>query len=101
MDTQNNIEQAIEEKVTELMELIKKVGGHAIVMANHKDIESGRSCLYGSRLHLIDLVMSSAKGDKDFLNILKVALNFMEDDQTTKATEATEAEVPPTTTLPS
>ena len=95
MDTQNNIEQAIDEKVTELTELIQKIGGYAIVMASHQDIRRVRSSLLGPRLHLINLVISFAKGDKDFLNILKIALDLMEDDQTTKAG------VPPTTTLPS
>lgn len=101
MDTQNNIEQVIDQKVTELMELIGKIGGYAIVAASHKDIGRVRTSLYGSRLHLIDLVVSFAKGDKDFLNILKIALSLMEDDQDTEAPEAPEAKVLPTTTLPS
>lgn len=98
MDTQNNIEQAIVQASSEFMERIKKTGGYAIVMASHEDIGRVRTSLYGSRLHLIDLVMTFAKGDKDFLNVLKVALILMEDDQTP---EAPEAEVLPTTTLPS
>ena len=67
-------------------------------MASHNDIRRVRSILYGSRFSLINLIISVAKGDKDFLKILKAVLLLMEDDQ---ATEATEAEVLPTTTLPS
>lgn len=98
MNTQNNIEQAIDEKVSELSDLIEKIGGYAIVMASHNDMRRVRSTLYGRRFDLIDLVVSFAKGDKDFLDILKVALILMEDDQDT---EATDTEVLPTTTLPS
>ena len=101
MDTQNNIKQTIDEKVTEFTKFIEEIGGDAIVVASHNDIGWGRSALYGSRLNLIDLVMSSAKADKDILNILKIALSLMEKDQTTEATGATKAEVLPTTTLPS
>ena len=98
MDTQNNIEQVIDQKVSELSDLIEKIGGYAIIMASHNDIRRVRSTLYGSRFSLINLVTSVAKGDKDFLKILKAVLLLMEDDQDT---EATEAEVLPTTTLPS
>ena len=98
MDTQNNIEQAIVQASSEFMERIKKTGGYAIVMASHEDIETACSSLYGSRFSLINLVISVAKRDEDFLNILKIAFNLMEADQTT---EATEAEVLPITILPS
>ena len=98
MDTQNNIEQVIVRTSFEFMERIEKTGGYAIVMASHKDIETTCASLYGSVRHLVNLVISVAKGNKDLLNILKIALNLMEADQTT---EAPEAEVLPTTTIPS
>ena len=98
MNTQNNIEQTIEQASSEFMERIKKTGGYAIVMASHEDIETACASLYGSGRHLVNLVISVAKGNKDLLNTLNIALSLMEDDQTT---EAPEAKVLPTTTIPS
>lgn len=98
MDTQNNIEQAIDQKISELMELIEETGGSAIVIAHHPDLGFVRSSLYGKVARLIEIVLSLAKANKDFLNILKAVLRLMKDDQ---ATEAPEAEVLPSTTLPS
>lgn len=61
MDTQNNIDQTIEQAGSEFMERIEKTGGAALVIVFHPDLEGVRSSLYGSRLHLVEVVLSMAK----------------------------------------
>ena len=98
MDTKNNIDQTIDQMVTEFMAQMIKLGGDAILLASHQDMGRVRSSIYGSRPYLIQLVLSFAKGDKDFLNILKIALDIIEDSQ---EAEGADTEELPATTLPS